>query len=266
MERPVASLTRDGSRNRFSRVGHRAVLLHSHWSRRRLAGNRFCIHQAGPGRRILRCTGVPVKNPKKTLCFPLLLALAFTGGAPPAAIGHDEKSHENSGGFVPVPAEYYDPIDISACGTTVTLTSGDVREVEMKEKVKWDGTTVVKYRGDATIDLLRASDGAFIDELDISGAGSDRLSSDQRNLRILLKGPSIVWALSALEAESLRDAGLPEFLYYKRGKLILEADFPESIVENPEVAPTSVEIVKNTIRHAKDVCKMLDYAAEKEAH
>lgn len=205
-----------------------------------------------------------MKHPKKVLCFSFLLALTFTGGMGPAgAEPNDDASRDAGGGFVPVPEEYYDPIEFSACDTTIILTSGDVREVEMQEGVKRDGTTVVRFRGDFTVDLLRTSDGASIDELDISGAVTERFSPDPPTLLTSLKGPSIVWPFSATEAEAFSEAGFPEFFYYEKGRLAIETEFSE---DPAAVEPVSVDIVKNNIRHVQDVCEMLDDAAKKDAH
>ncbi len=99
-----------------------------------------------------------MKDPRTFRFLPLLLALTFTAGVAPAgAESTDEPPgslpQDTEGDFVPVPSDYYDPIAIEACGTTVTLTSGDVRDVEWKVRVRDDGSTVIRYRGGSTVDL-----------------------------------------------------------------------------------------------------------------
>jgi hypothetical protein len=51
---------------------------------------------------------------------------------------------------------------------------------------------VIKFRGDATIDLTRASDDAFIDELDVSGPFTQRLAADGLSAHLSGKGPGLV--------------------------------------------------------------------------
>jgi hypothetical protein len=203
-----------------------------------------------------------VNNLRKAFCLPLLLALTFTAGVAPAGAEQDEDPPgwppvDTGGRYVPVASEYYDEVKIEACGSTVKLTSGDVREVEEKVTVRRDGRVVIKYRGGATIDLERASDKAFIDELDVSGPGSERWSADQTDLSISLRGPSIIWPLSPSDAAAIKAAGLPEFSYFAKGRLTFELTLPDDPAAEPDV-----EITRNVARDVKDVCKMLDEAAQ----
>jgi hypothetical protein len=98
------------------------------------------------------------------------LAAAIVGvGASPAWAGGDGSS---GGEFVPVETvvpDYYDSFETQACGDTITVAAGDVREVEIRSVTLEDGTVVNDYRGAATVDITRQSDGAMIDELDIGG-------------------------------------------------------------------------------------------------
>lgn len=205
-----------------------------------------------------------MNNPKKSLCLPLLLALTFTAGTAPAGAEEDEEPPgwppEDTGGrYVPVPPEYYEPVDFAACGSTVTMTSGDVREVEQKVRVRSDGRIVITYRGGATVDLFRASDEAFIDELNVSGRGSERYSADQTELSVSLRGPSIIWPVSAADTAALTAAGFPESFYFERGHLTIDVEFSG---DPAVVDPIAVEVTRNTTRDLKDVCEMLDEAAE----
>ncbi|MDQ0734434.1 hypothetical protein [Arthrobacter agilis] len=204
-----------------------------------------------------------MKDLKKLSFLPLLLALAFTGVAPAGADAVEEPPasppEDTDGEYVPVPSAYYAPVDINACGTTVTMAAGDVREVEWKVRVREDGSTVIRYRGDATVDLTRHSDQAFIDELDISGRAAERSSADQRSVSVSLGASSIIWPLSSVEADALADAGLPEFFYFEKGRLTIDLEFSE----DPDVLePVSVDIVDAT-RHVSDVCELLDEATAK---
>lgn len=204
-----------------------------------------------------------MKDLKKLSCLPLLLALTFTGVAPAGADTAEEPApsppRDTGGHFVSVPAQYYDPIDIDACGSTVTMTAGDVQDVEWKVNIRRDGSTVIKYRGDTTVDLTRTSDHAFIDELDVSGRYTEHISADQNNYSASLKGPSIIWPLSSAEADAIADAGLPEFFYFEKGRFAIDIAFSE----DPKVLePVSIDVTKNSTRHVSDVCELLDEAAK----
>ncbi len=64
-------------------------------------------------------------------------------------------------GLLPVPPEHYEQsAEIEACGDTILIGSGDVREVEVREAVQPDGWLVLQHQGEATPDLTRLSDGA----------------------------------------------------------------------------------------------------------
>ena len=79
-------------------------------------------------------------------------ALAALSLASPA-VAHDDSPPEGSGPWLPAeeldPA-IYDPIDIEACGTTVTVAIGDVREAEGRETVLPNGDTLLEGRGALT--------------------------------------------------------------------------------------------------------------------
>jgi hypothetical protein len=62
--------------------------------------------------------------------------------------------------------------EIELCDSTVTISPGDVQEVEYRSTVA-GGTTIVELRGRSTVDIRRESDNAFIDELDASGSGTE---------------------------------------------------------------------------------------------
>ncbi|MDN4612605.1 hypothetical protein [Arthrobacter burdickii] len=210
---------------------------------------------------------------QNTLCLSVLATLSLVAGSASAATATEEETPApwppaETRGYVPVPDEYYDFPPVSACGTTLTLTSGDVRDVQNKVQVKHDGETVVTYRGGATVDVSVAPDktpgaafpkGAFLDELDISGRGSVRTSADESTIVVKLQGPSIVYPTgSQVEAAALAGAGLPEIFIFERGKLTLEIRLSED--ENA-VEPDSVEILRNTTRDVVDLCQALKESA-----
>ncbi len=206
-----------------------------------------------------------MKDPRTFRYLPLLLALTFTAGVAPAGAETTDEPpgwppQDTDGEFVPVPSAYYDPIEIDACDSTVTLTSGDVEEVKWKVRVREDGSTVIRYRGDTTVDLTRESDGAFVDELDVSGPYTERISADRTEVSVSLKGPSLLWPLSDIEADVLAREGVPEFLYFEEGRVSIDLEFPEDLTI-PE--PTSVEVTENTARDITDVCELLDEAPPK---
>ncbi|MHA7180678.1 hypothetical protein ACX80J_11225 [Arthrobacter sp. MDB2-24] len=208
-------------------------------------------------------------TPHNMLCFSLLATLSLVAGSASAATATEEEAPPpgppaETRGYVPVPDEYYDPFEFQACGTTVTLTAGDVQDVEYKVRVRQDGETIVKYRGGATVDLTVAPDaafpeGAFIDELDISGRGSERISADGSTVEVSLRGPSIVFPTgSEADAAALAAEGLPELFIFERGTLTLEIRLSE---EEGAMEPESVEILKNTTRDVVDLCQALEEAA-----
>src|SRR3954454_3388434 len=129
---------------------------------------------------------------RRSLAVGVLSAALLGVGAGPALAGPPD---DEGGGFVPVETVipgYYDPIEFAACGMKVTLEAGDVREVEVRQVTREDGTQVTEFRGDATVDLIRA-DGARIDELDISGPGEEIVSPDGSRIVNVLFGPSIMF-------------------------------------------------------------------------
>ncbi|WP_294564035.1 hypothetical protein [uncultured Arthrobacter sp.] len=198
------------------------------------------------------------------VCLPLLTTLCLLAGSASAGAQEEEPAPwppaDTGGEYLPVPEDYYAPWKVEACGTDVEVTSGDIREVQYKSRVKDDGRTKVKYRGNATVDVTRASDGAFIDELDISGPGTQRISADGLSIEDSLKGASIIFPMGDRDAQALAAAGFPEFFYYEGGTLTIEAQLSQ---DPAAVEPLSVMITTNTTRQVRDVCEMLDEAGPK---
>ncbi|WP_247827315.1 hypothetical protein [Arthrobacter antioxidans] len=203
---------------------------------------------------------------QNTLCFSLLATLSLVAGTVASATAAEEEPAapwppaDTDGEYLPVPDEYYDPIAFPACGTNVTMTSGDVQDVHYKSRVKRDGSTVVKFRGSGTVDLTAdpggdLPDGGFIDELDVSGPGSQRISADKSVVVEALVGPSIVYPVSATDSAALDRGGFPELFYFDYGKLKIKISLSE---DEDAVEPDSVEIVRDTTRGVVDLCRVLE--------
>jgi hypothetical protein len=145
------------------------------------------------------------------------------------ASAHTAPSEDGGDGWVPVEtlrSDYYDPVDIAACGTTITMTTGDVSDVEARESTLPDGDVMFEARGGWTVDLVRHDTGQVIDELDISGAGSERVSADGTDLTVVLHGPSILFPvpeLGPVDAAAFEAAGLPDLGYYPKGVVTITA-------------------------------------------
>jgi hypothetical protein len=201
------------------------------------------------------------------LCLPATLALALlTGVSAPASAGSDGGGgaagpwppQDTDGKYVSVPDAYYDPYEFEACDTTIKVEAGDQRDVEYKGEKKDDGSLVIRFRGDATIDLTRVSDGATIDELDVSGPFTQRTAADGLSAHLSGRGPALVYAMGAAEEKAFEDEGLPKAFYFEHGRLA--GDVVYASTDQKEVV--SGEITHNSIRHAKDICKLLDRAKD----
>ena len=209
-------------------------------------------------------------NIQNKLCLSFLATLSLVAGTASAASATEEEAPapwppaDTGGEYVPVPDDYYDPIEFPACGTSVTMTSGDVRDVHYKSTLKYDGSTVIRYRGDGTVDLTATPggnlpDGGFIDELDVSGPGSQRISADGSTVVETLEGPSIVYPVSATDSAELDRGGFPELFYFEDGKLRIEISLSE---DKDAVEPDAVEIVRDTTSGVVDLCEALEESAE----
>lgn len=111
----------------------------------------------------------------------------------------------------------------------------------------------------ATVDITRESDGATIDELDISGAGWDLVSEDGTEVLIELEGPSLVWAGNDVERAAADEAGLPYLSYYEEGTVLLRVEV------DPETGETlAADTLRTTVADEDevDLCDVLDEAAD----
>jgi hypothetical protein len=187
------------------------------------------------------------------------LAAAIVGaGASPAWAGG---AGSGGAGFVPIETVvpgYYDPLETQACGDTVTVDSGDVRETQIRPVTRPDGTVVNDYRGAATVDLTRQSDGAMIDELDISGRAHEVISPDGGRIDVTLEAPSILFPGPGEEA-LFEAAGLFDLTYVKRGEVTLHITFdPDTGAELGLSADIDARLV--------DLCRKFDRHGHGHGH
>jgi hypothetical protein len=198
----------------------------------------------------------------RCLWAPTIAVLTlFSGSLAASASPNDDAAtappglpEDTNGKFVPAPDDYYASQEVQACGTTVVIAPGDVRKTEYKVTHAHNGSVRIVYRGKATMDITRPSDGATIDELDISGQTSQRYSPDGLSATLKAWGPNLIWATNEAESKELAKEGLPPFLYFKAGKISGNATFADT----SQSSVVSLTITHNSVVGARDVCKMLD--------
>jgi hypothetical protein len=178
--------------------------------------------------------------------------MVLSGGVASAA---DTQPPGDDEGWVPVPEEFYEPVDVEACGSVVTITGGDVREAELRQQVLDDGSTFLEFRGDRTVDLTRQSDGATIDELDVSGRSWDLVSSDGSEVVAELDGPVVLWAGNEVERAAADEAGLPHLMYVQEGTILLR------LTVDPETGESTAVDGLRLEADVVDLCGVLDEAA-----
>ena len=166
---------------------------------------------------------------------------------------------DTDGEWLPLPDFLYESWEVEACGSVVTIAAGDVREVEYQAMEQEDGTIRMEFRGTSTLDLLRQSDGAMLDELDTSGAGYQIVSADILETTYSFDGPSLIAAFDEVEAAEFASHGLPPLFYYTSGTITEIVVFdPDPEAETVE----SAEIVTDTALGVYDVCDLLDAAVD----
>ena len=189
---------------------------------------------------------------RRVLVGTATAVLVLSGGA--AAAAGDPGGGDD--GWVPVPEEYYASVEVEACGSVVTIDSGDVREVEQRSEELDDGTVFTEYRGGQTVDLTRASDGAVLDELDISGPAWDLVSADGTEVLVELDGPSLIWAGNEVERAAADEEGLPYLTYFEEGSVLFRVEFDPTTGESTAVDGLRVDA------EVVDLCDLLDEAAD----
>ena len=189
---------------------------------------------------------------RRVLVGTAAAVMVLSGGVASAAEAQPPGGDE---GWVPVPEEFYDPVDVEACGSVVTIAGGDVREAELRQQVLDDGTTFIEFRGGRTVDLTRQSDGATIDELDISGRSWDLFSSDGTQVVFEVDGPAVLWAGNDVERAAADEAGLPHLMYFEEGTILLRLTVDPATGESTAVDGLQLEA------DVVDLCGVLDEAA-----
>ena len=189
---------------------------------------------------------------RRVLVGTAAAVMVLSGGVASAA---DTQPPGDDEGWVPVPEEFYEPVDVEACGSVVTVAGGDVREAEVRQQVLDDGSTFLEFRGDRTVDLTRQSDGATIDELDVSGRSWDLISSDGSEVVFQVDGPTVLWAGNDVERAAADEAGLPHLMYVQEGTILLRLTVDPATGESTAVDGLRLEA------DVVDLCGVLDEAA-----
>jgi preprotein translocase subunit SecB len=173
------------------------------------------------------------------------LLVGLTGGSALATGDHPAPDAEDAGPgqWAPVdPAYYEEAIQAEACGSIVTITAGNVREIEERVTELATGEVLTEFRGAATVDLVRESDGAVIDELDIGGPGFDltQVVGDEVRITQVLYGASILfpYAGSAVDVAAFEEAGIPDLAYFADPEQSVEV---EIVVDAESGEPLEVE-------------------------
>ncbi|SFN89579.1 hypothetical protein SAMN05660359_00486 [Geodermatophilus obscurus] len=190
------------------------------------------------------------------------LLISLTAGSALATGDHPAPDAEETGAeqFVPVDPAFYDEVvQAEACGSIVTITAGDVREVEERVTELATGEVLVEFRGAATVDLVRESDGAVIDELDISGPGYELQRTVGNEVRItnVLYGASLLfpYAGSAVDIAAFEEAGIPDLAYFTAPEESVEV---EIVVDAETGEPLEVEF-DEIDAELVDLCWLFDH-------
>ncbi|MGY1744017.1 hypothetical protein [Blastococcus sp. SYSU D00695] len=187
--------------------------------------------------------------------------LVLGSGGVALAHGDDDEgpaAPAGAGEWTPFPEEAYEPFDIEACGgpgELVTVSSGDVRQGEQRETVLADGATFVEYRGALTVDVLRHSDGASLDEIEVSGAGWDLFSADGSEAVTSIDGPSLIGVPPDPVFQAAFEAvGLPPLVYWAE-----DAALARAVTDPDSGAVVQVDVLR-VPADVVDVCDLLDQA------
>ncbi|GAA1747325.1 hypothetical protein [Kocuria aegyptia] len=165
------------------------------------------------------------------------------------------------GRFVPFPEEFQQPYTVPACDSEITVAPGDVNEKEYRVLVTAEGDTVVEHRGAATVDYTRASDGAMLDEVDVSSHVFDTFYADGTTITFSGSGPGVVIASREAELQAHTEAGLPPAFLFLSGEVTGAITLESAPEPGQEPAVVSVEITENTTEYVFDLCDLLDQAA-----
>ncbi|MFF0989116.1 hypothetical protein [Kocuria nitroreducens] len=168
------------------------------------------------------------------------------------------------GKFVPYPDEAKQPFTTAACDSEVTLATGDVDEREYRVLIDTEGNTVVESRGETTLDITRASDGATLDEVSVDGRSFQTNAADGTSLTVSGSGPGVVFPYSEAEAQAFAEAGLPEAFLFLSGELTGTITLEPASEPGQEPTVVSAEITENSTEYVFDLCDLLDQAAAEQ--
>lgn len=174
------------------------------------------------------------------------------------AYAHPDGDHHDPvvevGEWMPTPEEFYEPITFQACGDTILMESGDVRRVEQRVSMLESGATLIEGRGQMTVDLTRESDGAMIDELDISGLAFTTISADGTKVTDSLFGASILFPFAEAERPAFLEAFGTDLAYF--------SDPDESVTFNVLADAETGEVLElrsiEVDAHVVDLCQEFD--------
>jgi hypothetical protein len=174
------------------------------------------------------------------------------------AYAHPDSDHHDPvvevGEWTATPPEFYEPITFQACGSTISMEGGDVRRAEERVSVLESGATLIEGRGQVTVDLTRESDGAMIDELDISGPVFTTISADGTKVTDTLFGASIMFPFAEAERPAFLEAFGTDLAYF--------SDPAESVTFKLLVDPETGEVQRlrsiEVDAHIVDLCQEFD--------
>lgn len=196
------------------------------------------------------------------------LAVAVVGlGSSPASAWDGDGDSRGEGDFLPADPANYPPVQFEACGSVITISNGDVFEVEERFTELPDGRgLLIEFRGEWTVDLVRESDGAMIDELDIGGPGYEvqRTKGDEVHITNKLYGASILFPFGVpplpVDVAAFDEAGLPHLAYYTEGNVEVEI-----VIDAETGEPTSIEF-DEVDANIVDLCPLFDEAGHEGEH
>lgn len=170
------------------------------------------------------------------------------------------------GKFVALPEGFYATETFPLCGSAITIAADDDDPGQYRALVTAEGDAVVEYRGDLTLDITRASDGAKLDDLLLDGQAIETYDADGVTATFDYTGPSMVIAMDEADIQALEEAGLPQAFLYLSGRLVSTITLESTPVPGQEPpAALEVEITDNTAEYVFDLCELLDQAAPEAA-
>ncbi|MCD1143927.1 hypothetical protein LQU92_01550 [Kocuria sp. LUK] len=165
------------------------------------------------------------------------------------------------GKFVPLPAEFFATDTVPLCGSELTIAADDGGTGQYRALVTDEGDTVVEYRGDLTVDITRASDGATLEDVLLDGRAIETYDADGVTATFDYTGPSMVVAVDEMDVQAMEEAGLPQAFIYLSGRLSSTITLESAPVPGQQPPPAvSVEITENTAEYVFDLCDLLDQA------